>query len=559
MKEKIKYFALENAIKFNGKANPGAIVGKILALDPELKKEMGTLGKEIAMTVKDVNSLSLDDQKKEFESFDKIDKPKREERKGLPDLPDAVQGKVVTRIPPEPSKYNHIGHALSFLINYMYAVKYEGKCLLKFEDTNPEKVTQEFADAMEEDILEYLGIKADKIIYISSDMEHMYNEAVRLIKLGKAYVCFCNREDMQDLRHEGKECCHCEVEVAINLEEWQNMLDKKYKEGEVILRLKADISALNQVMRDPVLFRISYTKHYKHGDKYCVWPLYDFENSVEDCNYGVTHILRSNEFGTMRNELQNFIKDALGYKKQTIVHYGRFNIKGATTKGREIRELIQSGKVTGWDDPSLVTLRALKRRGIVKETFYEMVNRVGMSKNQSNIDWTLIESINRSILDPTVNRYFFIKDPIKIKVNDAPNQHIELNLHPDHPKRGSRKFTTKDEFYVTLDDKNNFREGKLIRLMDCLNFKLLASKFEFDSTDYEIYKNNGSGIIQWLPVDDNAVEVEIRMPDNKIVKGLAEGSIKNLKIDDVIQFQRFGFCRLDEIKENKYLFWFTNN
>ena len=150
MKEKIKYFALENAIKFNGKANPGAIVGKILALDPELKKEMGTLCKEIAMTVKDVNSLSLDDQKKEFESFDKIDKPKREERKGLPDLPDAVQGKVVTRIPPEPSKYNHIGHALSFLINYMYAVKYEGKCLLKFEDTNPEKVTQEFADAMEE-------------------------------------------------------------------------------------------------------------------------------------------------------------------------------------------------------------------------------------------------------------------------------------------------------------------------------------------------------------------------------------------------------------------------
>ena len=559
IKDKIKYFALENAIKFNGKANPGAVVGKLLALDPELKKEMSTLGKEIALTVKNVNSMSLDDQKNKFDLLDKIDKPKREERKGLPDLPNAIIGKVVTRIPPEPSKYNHIGHALSFLINYMYAVKYEGKCLLKFEDTNPEKVTQEFSEAMEQDILGYLGIKADKVIYISADMEHMYNEAVRLIKLSKAYVCFCDRQDMQDLRHKGESCDHCKLDINKNLEEWQNMLDKKYKEGQAILRLRANMTALNQVMRDPVLFRISYTNHYKHGDKYCVWPLYDFENSVEDCKYGVTHILRSNEFGTMRNELQNYIKDALGYEKQTIVHYGRFNIKGATTKGREIRELISSGKVTGWDDPSLVTLRALKRRGIVKETFYEMVNRVGMSKNQSNIDWTLIESINRSVLDPSVNRYFFVKDPIKVNIKGSPDQDIALNLHPDHPKRGSRKFSTKDEFYLAKDDVKNFRVGKLIRLMDCLNFKLNGKNYEFDSIDYEIYKKNGSGIIQWLPVDEKVMKVEIRMPDNKIVKGFAESTIKNLKIDNVIQFQRFGFCRLDQIKDNKYLFWFTNN
>lgn len=550
----LKIYALENALKYKGQANPEAVIGKVLAANPELRKDMKKLSKQIHDIVKKVNAMTLEEQKKEYKKLSPKKVKKKETKKELPDLPNAVTGKVVTRLPPEPSKYNHIGHALSFLINYMYSVKYKGKCLLKFEDTNPEKCTLEFAKAMEDDILNYLGIKA-KVIYISDDMELMYKDAEKLINKDKAYVCFCKREEMQNMRHKGVSCRHSKSKD--NLKEWKKMVSGKYKQGEAVLRLKGDMKSDNHVMRDPVLFRINNAKHFRHGNKYCVWPLYDFENSVEDCRYGVTHILRSSEFGKMRNELQNYIKDILGCKKQTIVHYGRFNIRGAVTQGREIRKLIEEKKVSGWDDPSLVTLRALKRRGIVKETLFKLVNQVGLSLTQTNIDWSVIESINRSILDSKVNRYFFVHDPVRIKIQDAPKLKPELKLHPDNPKSGKRNFSTGNEFYISKNDYKKFKNGNLIRLMDCLNFEVKGKKFVFHSKEHEKYKKKGKMIIHWLPSSD-LVNVEVRMPNNEIKKGLGELSVKDLKEGDMVQFARFGFCKLDKIKQNKFSFWFTN-
>jgi len=443
MDKKIRYYALENAVKFKGTANAGAVIGKVLADNPKLKKDIKALSKKIQEIVKEVNSMHLT---KQVEEFSKI-KPKKqkkekvmEKKKELPPLEKAVPGKVVTRIPPEPSKYNHIGHALSFLINYQYAKKYKGKCIVRFEDTNPEKSAQEYVDAMLDDFKNYLEIKPDKILYVSDELPLLYEMAEKLIKKKKAYVCICDREMISKQRESGDMClCVQKNDVKTNLQKWKRMLDGKYEEGQAILRLSGDMKSKNYVMRDPVIFRINKTKHYRQKNKYCVWPLYDFENSVLDSLHGITHILRSSEFGSMRIELQNYIKDLLGLKKQVIIQYGRFNIKGATTKGREIRELIKKGKVSGWDDPSLVTLKALRRRGILKETFYELIYEVGLSANTAkNIDWSLISSINRSLLDDKVNRYFFIEDPVKIKIKGAPNLKPELKLHPDHPKRGKR-------------------------------------------------------------------------------------------------------------------------
>jgi glutamyl-tRNA synthetase len=306
-------------------------------------------------------------------------------------------------------------------------------------------------------------------------------------------------------------------------------------------------------MRDPVLFRINKEEHFRQGKKYSVWPMYDFENSVEDSVGGVTHILRSSEFGSMRIELQEFIKDALDLPKQEVIQYGRFNIKGATTQGREIRELISSGKVSGWDDPSLVTLKALRRRGILPQTFYELMLQMKLSANTGkNIDWSMIESINRSILDPLVNRYFFINDPVELKVKGAPKQDIELKLHPDHPEKGARKYAVHEEFYVSKEDHDKFKG--IVRLMDCINIE----DGRFHSIEYEKYKGRGNQIIQWLPKQDDLTAVEIRMPDNTLLKGLSEPMIKGLKIGDIVQFQRFGFCRLDE-KGDVFKFWFTNH
>lgn len=553
MKELIEKYTLQNAIRFNGKANIGAVIGKVLKQKPELKTKIKDLAKEIKEVVKRINQLSIEEQKKRLQRTAPELLKKKIQKRELPELKNAVKGKVTTRLPPEPSKYNHIGHALSFLLNYLYAKKYNGRCILRFEDTNPVTSKQEYVNSMKEDVLKYLDIKPDKTVFASDDMGKFYKLAEKLIKEKKAYVCKCDRETMQKLRNIGEECECRKNNVEKNIELWNNMLGRECKEGEATLRLAIDMSSKNYVMRDPVMFRISYAKHYKQKTKYCVWPLYDFENTIEDELCNITHILRSSEFGEMRIELQNHIKDLLNFKKQTIVQYGRFNIKGAVTQGRKIRELIEQKKVIGWDDPSLVTLKALKRRGFVKETFYELALEVGLSPAPTNIDWSIISSINRSILDSKCNRYFFINDPIKIKVQGAPKQKPSLKLHPDFPKRGKRIFGVKDEFYITRDDYKKLKDGKLNRLMNCLNFVKKGNKFIFDSLDYEKFREKGDKIIHWLPVS-GLVKIEILMPDKKMVKGLAENHIKKLKIGDVVQFMRFGFCRLD----SKNKFWFTH-
>ncbi len=557
-KDILKY-ALQNAVRFDGKANPGAVIGKIIQLDPKNKDDIKKIAKDVNRIIREISTLSVDEQKARLKDIDPkmLEKKKKVARHELPELKNAVKGKVVTRLPPEPSKYAHIGHGLSFLINYMYAKKYDGRCILKFEDTNPEKCTKEFSDSMEDDLLNYLEIKPDEIIYISDHMDYMYEKAEKLIEDGKAYVCTCEREEMRDLRHKGEPCLCRSLLPEENFLLWRDMHDKRYKEGQAVLRLKGDMQSLNHVMRDPVLFRISYAKHFRHGNRYCVWPLYDFENPVMDCKYGVTHILRSSEFGKMRNELQNHIKSLFGWKPQVIKHYGRFNIIGAITSGREIRKLIEEGKVTGWDDPSLVTLKALKRRGIVKEALYELVYKVGLSLAPTNIDFTIISTLNRQILDKEAERYFFISEPQKITIRGAPEQEISLKVHPESTK-STRKFKTSTGFLIEKEDLKKIKEDKLVRLLDCLNFRKKGKSYLFDSLEYERYKDHGDQIIHWLPDDDSLVDVQVRMPDNRIIKGRGEGSLKKLKVGSVIQFQRFGFCRLDRAEEDHLLFWFTH-
>jgi len=558
--QEIRNHTLKNAIKFEGKASAGAVIGKILAAHPELKKEMKDVGKAIGGILKDVNRMSPEEQLKELKKTapEMLIKEKKEESKEMPELPNAKEGKVVTRIPPEPSKYAHLGHAMSFLINYFMAQKYKGKCIIKFEDTNPEKVSQKFVDEMTDDILNYLKIKPDEIMLVSDDMPLMYEEAEKLIKNKKAYVCTCKREDMRDLRHAGKACTHRKHPVEKNLELWKKMLDGGFQQGEAVLRLVGDMDDDNHVMRDPVMFRISESEHFKHKDKYRVWPLYDFENALGDSLHGVTHILRSKEFGTMRNELQNNLKDLMGFPRQDIIHYGRINIRGAITSGRQIREAIAKGEVHGWDDPRLVTLKALKRRGILPEAIHNLVYEVGLSLTTTNIDFSVLAAINRKLMDDIANRYFFVPYPEEVKIEGAPELEVKLKLHPEMAERGYRTHTTSDTFLLAPEDIGALKEDNLYRLMDCLNFTKKGKKLYFDSPDYEKYRAEGKRIMHWLPAEADLVDVEILMPTGKWTTGKGEPSMRNIKLGEVIQAERFGFIKLDEIKNNTLKFWFTH-
>jgi glutamyl-tRNA synthetase len=544
LENEIKAYALKNAIEY-GKADTGRILPKLFQHGLE-KDKIKDIMPEITNIVKEINKLKKEQIEKEYSKFKKFVKEREEKEKTLPDIEISDLKQIITRLAPEPSKYNHLGHALSFLLNYIYAKKYNGKCLLRFEDTNPEKVSQEYVDAMREDVLEYLDIKVDSIKYVSDDMPLLYDYAKKLIEIEKAYMCFCDREKMQELRHAGKECKCRNKTKKENLEEWEKFKKGEYQNGEAILRIKGNMKSDNQVMRDPVLFRYLETKHYRQGTKYKVWPMYDFYNPIEDSLMGVTLILRSNEFD-LRVELQDYIKDLLELKKQKIVQYGRFNVIDFTTKGREIRELVESKELIGWDDPRLITLRALKRRGIKKEAIYELVNHLGLNKNQVNLTFDMIASINRKIIDSTSNRYSFVENPIKLKVKNAPKiKEIKIPIHPD--KKETKEIKITDEIFISEKDYQE-NKNKEIRLLHLYNLKL--SKVP----EYTSEENKDIPKLNW--VSEN-IKTKILMPDGKEIEGIAEKNVEKIKEGEIIQFERFGFCRLDKKEKNELKFWFTH-
>ena len=554
IEEIIRKYALQNAIKFNGKANAGAVTGRVLAENPNLKKDMKKLGKEIHKIVNEVNSLPRSEQEKEFEKYSGQIVETEKEKKNIFSVFDIKEGEeVVTAFPPEPSKYPHIGHAKSIFLNYELAKRNKGRFILRFEDTNPKLAEKEFYK-IHLDNYEWLGIKPDIVDYASDYVPRFHELGKDMIKKGYAYVCTCSQEEIKKNRYEGKEC-HCRILMEKEHEKrFEEMF--KAKEGSMILRLKGYMQHENTTMRDPTLLRIIEHEHARQGKKYRVWPTYDFENAVMDGIEHVTHRLRTKEF-ELRNELQNYVQNILGFKQTKIYEFARFNLEGVESSGRIIRELIKKKKLIGWDDPSLTTIVALKRRGFVAEAIRNFVLSTGITKTEATLTWDDLVMHNKRILDAKSSRYFFIHDKKEIKIENAPERVVRLKLHPN-AKEGAREFEAKDSFYIEEKDFKELKENKINRLMDCLNFRKKGNKLVFDSLEHEKYKKNPGLIIHWLPKQKELANVEVFMPDKKLVKGIAEPLVKKLNEDDVIQFARFGFCRLDKKEKNKLSFWFTN-
>jgi glutamyl-tRNA synthetase len=553
--EKIYAYALENAHSHAGRAQDSAVLSHLFK-DGLKKEEIKQVMPKIKEFVKKVNSLKPQElqeafasYKKDFEKLKELNKQNNRQEGELPELPNALMGKVVTRIAPEPSKYTHLGHALAFLLNYLYAKKYNGKCYLRFEDTNPEKVSEEFVSAMKEDLFEYLGIEPDGIRYISDDMKELYDSAEKLINKGRAFMCFCDRETLQESRHKGIECKCRNNTPEKNMELWKDFLAGKYTGGEAVLRLVGDMKALNHTLRDPVIFRAIKKKHYRHANKYKVWPMYDFYNPIEDSLMGVTHILRSNEF-EQRAPLHDLIREGLGLEKPTIVEFGRFNVEGATTKGREIREMIESKELLGWDDPRLATLRALKRRGITKEAIIDLTKKSGLSRYQVNFQFEMIAALNRKYIDPTSNRYYFVQNPKKITINEFPSSlnYVEIAIHPD--KTDLRKIKTGPIVYVSESDFDE-NKGRDVRLMNLFNISMKERTQMSESISNNVPK------IQWVS-EKYKTRARIMMPDGGWVSGLAEKNIEKIKTGEIIQFERVGFVRFDRKKGTIYEFWYAH-
>ena len=551
IEEVIRKHALKNAVDF-GKANAGSVVGKVIGEFPDAKKDMKTTMAKINEAINNINNLSREAIESELKNYSFTEKPK-DEKKGLT-LPNAEQGKVVTRFPPEPSGYPHIGHAKAVFIDYESAIQYGGKMILRFDDTNPEKEKQEYVDAIKEGLV-WLGIMWEKETYTSDNMERIYSSAEKLISKGKAYVCTCKQEEISKSRAEMKSCACRELPIEKIFERWELMLAGKYKVGRAILRFKGDPASLNTVMRDPTLARLINITHYRQGKKYVVWPGYDLAVTVMDMIEGVTHPMRTKEY-ELRDELYDELCKVLEFKKPNLIDFSRLQIKNAPISKRLLTPLVKDKKVLGWDDPRLPTLAGLKRRGILPQAIKNFVLSFGLSKVESEPGWEALLVENRKLLDPVSPHYFFVPDQVKLPVTIKGETEYKI-------KGITRKTNLKGKIYLSRSDVEKFAIGEIIAIKDLAFAKFDGKKLE-KVEQVEIPEKK----VQWVNPDD-CISCEIIIPKDlfngevfnpqslELRKGYCESACASLNVGDVVQFERFGFCRLDKKTERKLTFIFT--
>jgi glutamyl-tRNA synthetase len=561
LKKEIRKMALQNAFEHGGETRDKIILGKILGTKPEFRTKVKEISKDISEIVSNVNQLSSEEQKKEIDdNFPEILVPKEkiQEREGLPELKNAIQGNVITRFPPEPNGYPHIGHAKAAIINSEYAKMYGGKFILRMDDTNPEAERMEYHAAIKVG-LEWLGVEFDIIKNTSDDMELFYEKGMELINSGKAYVCKCKREDISKNRRERK-ACKCSLEdIDKNNKNWEKM-QEKFKPGEAVVRFRGDMKADNAVMRDPVLFRIIEGKHYTLGEKYRIWPSYDFAVAIEDSIDGITHAFRSKEF-ELREELTNAILDTLGMRKPHQGFFSRLEFKGMPISKRVIKPLIEEGKVSWYDDPRLPTLEALRRRGIKPEAIRKFIMSLGLTKANTLAPFDALEAFNRKFVDSDSIRLFMVSDAKKLTVNDLPMSSVEI---PNHPIKdiGKRKIDVDGNFYISGEDSESIKEGMQIRLLGLGNVSITKKGIELEGNFIE-GEPKDIPKIQWVP-QKTAHEIKMLVP--KILfngEEFNEDSLEELDVyteshylqlkeGEEVQFVRYGYCRKDS--QNQAIF-----
>ncbi|RLI45838.1 glutamate--tRNA ligase [Candidatus Bathyarchaeota archaeon] len=564
-REIIRKIALLNALHHEGKARAQSVLGKLLAEQPHLKTKIKQVTSIIHEVIQEVNTLSLQEQKKLLEKKwpETLVKEKVEAAKKLPPLPNVEKyERVVTRFSPNPDCALHLGSTRAIILCYEYAKMYDGLFYLRFEDTDPrlKKSALPFYDLIREDLV-WLGCKWDKEFIQSDRIPIYYEHAKRLLKKGHAYVCTCSRQEFRE-KVTAKQSCHCrDLTPEKQLVRWRHMLNGTYGEGEAVMRIKTDLNHPNPAVREWPAFRIIDAEKHPHprvGSKYRVWPLYNFACGVDDHLLGVTHIIRGKEHLTNQTR-QEYMYKHFGWKYPEAIHYGRLKITGALLSKSKILEGFRRGLFKHWDDPRLATLAALRRRGILPEAIRRLIIDVGPKTADVVLSWENLYAHNRKIIDPKANRYFFVHNPRKLTVKNIPKTFTaQIHLHPDRAERGFRLFKIKPEkgdasFWVSSDDVNIMVEGRTIRLMELFNFQVEnvgkeLIKAVFHSESYEEAKKVGAPLIHWIPAG-TGIPCEVVMPDASVASGIAEDSCKKLRSDEIIQFERFGFVRVDSLNK----------
>ena len=470
---------------------------------------------------------------------------------------------VVTRFPPEPNGYLHMGHAKAICIDFETAQAFQGKTNLRFDDTNPVKEDVEYVDAIKEDI-RWLGFNwEDREFYASDYFEQLYQFAVQLIIKSKAYVCHLNADEIREFRgtltEPGRDSPYRSRTVQENLDLFEAMRKGEFPDGRCVLRAKIDMASGNLNMRDPVIYRIIHTTHHRTGDTWCIYPMYDFAHGQSDSLEGVTHSLCDLAYEDHRPLYEWFIQE-LGIFKSRQIEFARLNITFTVLSKRFLKQLVEQKVVSGWDDPRMPTLRGMRRRGYTPESIRDFINRVGVSKKESLVDVALLESAVRDDLNLRASRVLGVLNPVKVLITNYPPgkvEHLEAINHPEDPSAGTRYLPFSNEIYIDQDDFREEPPPKYFRLSPGREVRL---RYGYIIRCVDMVKNQASGEIEEIHCTYDPETRGGYAPDGRKVKGTIHWVSAEHCVDaEVRMYDRlFIIPNLNRPEENKNIFDYLN-
>jgi len=566
--------ALLNAIKHEGRADAGAVIGRLLGTHPELRQKAADVRSLVSKVVDQVNSMSPAEQQKVVRETwpEELVREKPKTERALPPLPNVDKyPKVVTRFSPNPDSVLHLGNARAVILSHDYARMYDGTFILRFEDTDPrlKKAALQYYDLIRED-LRWLECSWDEEYLQSDRLEVYYRYAEELIKKSAAYICECEPENFKQLVEAGQACPCRNTSPDENLARWRGMLGGEYDEGEAVVRVKTDLDHPNPAVRDWPALRVIDTVKYPHprvGSKFRVWPLYNMACGVDDHLMAISHVIRGKEHLT-NMERQKYLYNHLGWRYPDAIHYGRLHVIGMDLSKSKMMRALEEGVYSDLSDPRLGTLMAIRRRGITPQALRGVVYEVGPRPVDATISWENVYAANRKIIDPIARRFFFIDSPIVLSVSGVKSSRtVKVPFHPDDADMGTREIAVeakdgKCRLLVSKGDLDILKPKVVVRLMELFNVEVKNADAdgiagEVHSQTYAEARKVNAPLIHWLPEQHNC-KVTVVMPDARGIIGVGEPAIIACRADDVIQLVRFGFGRVDAVSQDSVTVYFAH-
>jgi glutamyl-tRNA synthetase len=542
--------ALFNALKHDADAQVGAIMGPLMGENPEFREHGDEIPGVVAPVIERVNARSAEEKRERLgdlapERLTELDAEDEGDDHALPDLPNVEEyDEVRMRLAPNPNGPWHLGSARMPAVIGTYKERYDGWMCCRFDDTDPETKRPDL-DAYDDvlDAIDYLGFEPDEVLKASDRLETYYDHARELIEKGGAYTCSCPAEEFSNLKNEGEACPHRDKDAETTREEFEAMVDGDYSAGEMVLRVRTDIEHKNPALRDWVAFRVVDTPHPRpEAAEYRCWPMLDFQSGIDDHLTGVTHIIRGIDLQDSAKR-QRFVYDYLDWEYPEVVHWGHvqideYDVKMSTST---IKELVADGVLDGWDDPRAPTVASLRRRGIRGEAIVDAMVELGTSTSNVDLAMSSVYAANRELVDDDADRRFLVRDGVEKTLVGGPGE-ANPPLHPDHEERGTRQIPVGGAVLVEPDDVPANGQRVWLKGYGCVRHTRDA--FEYTGDDISAVRDDDVPVVHWVPADDNR-DCWLRTPDGDEV-GVAEPGFLDHDVDEIVQFERVGFARVDD-------------